>query len=110
MGKLIIRPHRKVEGETGLCYKNGFFRSTKMLRNITANVNLLIWWQLGDLAPEQMRCCETMLKLVCNCKVSRLKSDCYPYKKDISNRLYCDLCGALAIEDAEHIILHCPYT
>ena len=54
-----------------------------------------------------MTSCETMVKLVC--KASRLKSDCYQYHKDNLNTSYCVLCGILAIEDAEHIILHCHY-
>ena len=48
------------------------FRSTINLRNAKERVNL-IWWQLGDLAPEMMQQCKMMVKLLC--KASKLKSD-----------------------------------
>ena len=50
--------------------------------------------------------CETMSKLVC--KASKLKSDDYRYRNDSVNRPYCELCPDLAIENVEHLIIHCP--
>ena len=51
--------------------------------------------------------CETMSKLVC--RASGLKCDVYQYRNDNINRLYCDLCPEFALEDVEHILMHCTY-
>ena len=51
-----------------------------------------------------MSSCETMCKLVC--KPSKLKSDSYLFKNENS---YCDMCQNLAYEDAEHIMMYCPF-
>ena len=59
------------------------------------------------MSPDLMHCCETMAKLIC--RASKLKSDCYQYRNDIANRPYCNKCTELAIEDVEHLIMHCPY-
>ena len=75
-------------------YRTQFFRTT---------VKPLVWWQLGDHFPEMMLSCETMSKLIC--RASRLKS--YMYKNDNVNRPYCDMCNDFAVENVEHLLIHC---
>ena len=82
------------------------FRSTKTIDTISDPGRLLIWWQLAGIAPEIMRQCEIMSKIVCN--ASNLKVDCYQYRKDTTRRTYCDLCNNFSVEDACHVIMHCP--
>ena len=53
-----------------------------------------------------MRQREVLAKIVC--KASQLKSDCYHFRRDPVRRTYCELCTEFAVEDARHIILHCP--
>ena len=69
------------------------------------SVHLLIWWQLGDICPELMYQCESMVKLVC--RASELKCDMYKHRCE-GNDVYCDLCTSFAYKDAKHIIMQCP--
>ena len=87
--------------------RTALFQSTKYLKATLESVKPLVWWQLGDMSPELMQCCETMSKLVC--RSSKLRSDCYQFKNDVSNRPYCNMCLTLAVEDIEHLIMHCTY-
>ena len=87
-------------------YRTQFFSITAHLKSIMDTVKPLVWWQLGDHSPELMQQCETMSKLIC--RASRLKSDCYMYKNDCINRPYCDMCNNFAIENVEHLLMHCP--
>ena len=48
-----------------------------------------------------------MIKLLCG--ASSLKCDNYQYKVDKSRKPYCDLCFNLAIENTDHLIMHCPH-
>ena len=55
--------------------RTNLLKSTKYI-NATINVvKPLVWWQLSDISPDMMLCCETMSKLVC--KASKLKRDNY---------------------------------
>ena len=83
------------------------FNSTKLLNATMGSVKQIVWWQLGDMCPEIMQECETMAKIVC--RASMLKSDRYHFKIDHAIRPYCDLCQEHAIEDAKHIVMHCPF-
>ena len=83
------------------------FKITKYIASTQDTVKTLIWWQLGDKSRVIMNCCETMVKLVC--RASRLKSDNYLFKNDPTKRPYCELCQNFALEDVEHLILHCPF-
>ena len=38
-----------------------------------------------------------------------MKGDSYLYRIDRDNRTYCDMCQDLALEDAEHLVIHCSY-
>ena len=82
------------------------FRSTKTINTISDPGSLLIWWQLAGFAPAIMRQCEVMSKIVCN--ASNLKIDCYQFRKDPAKNTYCDLCNNFSVEDARHVIMHCP--
>ena len=82
------------------------FKVSKHINAIQENVQMLIWWQIGDMSHDKMRCVETMVKLVT--RSSKLKSDNYLFKNDPINRPYCDLCQTHSLEDVKHIILHCP--
>ena len=86
--------------------RTNLFNSTEYICATVENVKPLVWWQLSDVAPDLMLQCETMSKLVC--KASKLKSDDYRYRNDVVNRPYCELCHDLAIENVEHLIIHCP--
>ena len=68
----------------------------------------LIWWQLGNLSPDIMQSCETMSKLVC--RSSKLKSDSYLYRNNDDNHPHCDMCQDFALEDAEHLVIHCSFS
>ena len=83
------------------------FKITKYISSTQDTIQTLVWWQLGDRSHGIMKCCETMVKLVC--RASKLKSDNFQYKNDPTKRPYCDLCQNFALEDVEHIISHCPY-
>ena len=85
-------------------YRTIFFKSTVNLRKTMGSVHLLIWWHLGDICPDMMYQCESMVKIVC--KASELKCDMYKHRYN-GNDLYCDLCTSYASEDAKHIIMHC---
>ena len=86
--------------------RSRLFKVTNYVKLTQDTVETLIWWQLGDRSHDIIRYCETMVQLVC--RASRLKSDDYQYKNDPIRRPYCDLCQNFAIEDVEHLILHCP--
>ena len=86
--------------------KSSLFSKTKTISSTSDNGRLLIWWQLADIAPNLMKQCEVMVKIVC--RASRLKVDCYQYRKDPINRTYCELCSTFANEDARHLLLQCP--
>ena len=73
--------------------RSSLFRNTKTINTVSDNGRLLIWWQLADLAPEIMKQCEVMAKVVF--KASNLKVDCYQFKKDPIRRTYCEPSSAL---------------
>ena len=87
--------------------RSRLFMITKYIDLTRDSVKTLIWWQLGDKSHGIMNCCETMVKLVF--RASRLKSDNYQNKNDPTKRPYCELCQNVAVEDVEHMIMHCPY-
>ena len=86
--------------------RTNLFNSTEFISATVDNVKTLIWWQLGDVAPDMMLHCETMAQLVC--KASKLKCDDYRYRNDVVNRPYSDLCHEHALENEEHLLIHCP--
>ena len=86
--------------------RSSLFTNTKTLNTVSDNGRLLIWWQLADIAPDIMRPCEVMAKVVC--KASSLKVDCYQFRKDPVRRTYCELWNNFSIEDTRHLFLHCP--
>ena len=88
-------------------YRVNLFRSMEHIKVVCNCVNTLVWWQIGDMSKEMMVSCETMSKLVC--RASELKCDSYRYKNNPVNPPYCDLCENFAVENAEHILMHCPY-
>ena len=51
--------------------------------------------------------CETMAKIVC--KASDLKCDSYKFKGQSFLSKSCSLCEHTAYENAEHVIMSCPY-
>ena len=62
--------------------------------------------EVGNIALKIMKQCETISTIVCN--ASYLKVDCYQFRNDPIRRIYCVLCNIFDVEDARHIILHCP--
>ena len=86
--------------------RTSLFKTTKTINKVSDTGKLLIWWQLAGYAPEIMRQCEVMSKIVC--RASNLKVDCYQFRNDPVRRTYCELCNNFSVEDACHIILHCP--
>ena len=87
-------------------FRATLFKATKTIASVSDNGRLLIWWQLAGVAPEIMKQCEVLVKLVC--QASQLKSDSHQFRKDTVRRTYCELCTEFAVEDARHIILNCP--
>ena len=87
--------------------RSSLFKTAKYINLTQDSVETLIWWQLGDQSHHIMNCCETMVKPVC--RASRLKSDSFRYKNEITMSPYCYLCQNFAVEDVEHMILHCPF-
>ena len=59
------------------------------------------------MSPDIMQGSEPMSKIVC--RSSKLKSDSYIYRSDGDNRPFCDMCKDSALEDAEHLVIHCSY-
>ena len=51
------------------------FQSIKMLNEVIGGPKYSPWWQLTDVAPENMAVVETMTKILC--RASKLKSDDY---------------------------------
>ena len=88
-------------------FRTNLFSSTKYISATIDSVRMLIWWQLGGLSHDMMMHCETMCRLVC--RASELKVDCYQYRNNPLNRPYCDNCDDLAIENVEHLIMHCQF-
>ena len=48
-----------------------------------------------------------MCKLVC--RASDLKVDCHQFKNNPLNRPYCDKCDDIALENVEHLLMHCTF-
>ena len=88
-------------------FRTNLFNSTKYISATIDSVKTLIWWQVGGLSHDMMMYCETMCKLIC--RASELKIDCHQYKNNPVNRPYCDKCDEIAIENVEHLIMHCPF-
>ena len=88
-------------------FRTNLFNSTKYISATIDSVRLLIWWQIGGLSHELMVCCETMCKLVC--RASDLKVDCHQFKNNPLNRPYCDKCDDIALENVEHLLMHCTF-
>ena len=82
-------------------------RSMEHVKAISNCVNTLTWWQIGGMSKDMMVSCETMSTLIC--RASELKCDSYRFKNNPTNPPYCDLCTNFAIENAEHLLMHCPY-
>ena len=53
----------------------GIFHVTKQINAIQDGVQIMIWWQIGDISHDLMNYVETMVKLVT--RSSKLKSDSY---------------------------------
>ena len=83
------------------------FRSTKTINTISDPGRLLIWWQLAGIAPEKMRQCETMVRLICH--ASLLKADDCSLKRATFGARMCILCDDVAYENTRHMVTHCRY-
>ena len=46
-------------------YRVTLFRTTEYINATIDTVGPLIWWQLSDVSPDMILCCETMAKFVC---------------------------------------------
>ena len=88
-------------------HRIAFFKSTNLLNGVMNTVNYLTWWKLSDERPQLMRQCEDLSKLVCNC--SRLKSTDPRFKVSSPVERMCTLCDEYAIEDVNHVVLHCKF-
>ena len=88
-------------------FRTRLFNSTEYIYATNKEVRPLVWCQLSDISPDMIPQCETMSKLVC--RASNLKCDVNQYRNDRINRPYCDLCHDFALEDVEHILMHCTF-
>ena len=88
-------------------FRVALFNTTKYINATIDYVQTLIWWQIGSFFHEIMLPCEMMCKLVC--RASDLKSDSHQYKNNPLNRPICNNCNEMAMENVEHLLMHCPY-
>ena len=78
-----------------------------LLKQVMTQPSYSIWWIISDNDRRYMRRCEVMVKLLCH--TSLLKDDnCKLRKTSIWTRM-CYLCDLGCIENANHVIMQCPF-
>ena len=89
-------------------YAQNFFVTGRLLNEIMAGTDYLIWWKISDENPDLVLFCEVMAKIVC--RSSRLKTDDYKYKDGLLSLRACEMCDGFREEDIRHIVLQCEGT
>ena len=82
-------------------------RSLELLGNVYGGSRYIIWWQIADKYPENIKKCEVLSKILCHSSI--LRSDDLKLKSQTSMNKLCTLCDQHAVEDARHFIMHCDY-
>ena len=82
-------------------------RSLDLLSNTYPCSIYLAWWSISDKYPMLMKKCEILSKIVCH--ASLLRVDDFSLKDQLNTFKMFDLCDNFEIEDARHIVLHCPF-
>ena len=90
------------------CIRTRCHQSLTLLNNVCSSSRYIIWWQLSDLRYDQMYNCEVMVKLLC--RASLLKVDDVRLKSSPAAAKFCTLCDLGAYDDANHMILQCPFS
>ena len=84
-----------------------FYKSLETIKLTTGKAKYLSWWYVSDLFPCLIRQCETLARIVC--KASRLKCDDFKFKGLTFFEKTCPHCNLSETENAEHMIMTCPY-
>ena len=78
-----------------------------LLKQVMTRPSYNIWWIISDDDRRYMRRCEVMIRLLCHS--SLLKDDnCKLRKASVWTRM-CSLCQLGCIENANHVIMQCPF-
>ena len=88
-------------------YGTMFYKAMENINMTIGSAKYLTWWHISDVYPKLMKECETLAKIVCN--ASDLKCDHYKYKGASFYSKSCSHCDQAAYENAEHMIMSCPY-
>ena len=104
--KMVWRKAWQVE-DTDWFFRSSLLKYTLRLSKTMGDVCYLVWWQISDRYPALMKTCETMAKFVC--RSSLLKNDDYRFKNDINTNQICQLCDLYAVENIQHVAMHCTH-
>ena len=88
-------------------FSSFFYKSLETIKLTVGKAKYLSWWHVSDIFPFLIRQCETMARIVC--KASRLKCDDFKYKGTTFFEKTCPHCNLSETENAEHMIMTCPY-
>ena len=67
----------------------------------------MVWWLISGRHPNLVRKCSVMSKILSHASIFR--DDDFKLKDQLNTFKMCDLCDRYEIEDARHLILHCPF-
>ena len=82
-------------------------KSLDLLGNVHPSSRYLTWWSISDRHPSLVRECSVMSKILSHASI--LRSDDFKLKEQLNTFKMCDLCDRYEVEDARHLILHCPF-
>ena len=82
-------------------------RSLNLLKAVNSDSRYLVWWTISDKNPSLTKKCEAMAKIISH--ASTLRNDDLKLKSQSNVMKMCNLCDLYQIEDARHLILHCPF-
>ena len=86
-------------------YASMFFNSSELICRVMSTPCYSIWWEISDENHYYMKCCEVMVKLMCN--ASRLRIDDYEKIGSPFSDRVCRMCNDFHLEDANHLIMQC---
>ena len=82
-------------------------RYLRLLGEIITQPTYVVWWSIADYDRRFMRRCEVMVRLLCHASLLK-DDDCKLKGTSIWTRM-CSLCDLGCIEDAQHIVMQCPF-
>ena len=104
--KIVWQRAWEIEDEDWL-FRAALHPSLNNLNKIIGKPLYLVWWQVSDVVPSLIRCCETMSKILCG--ASKLKCHDQTLRRATFLSRKCTLCNEHAIEDIEHLVMNCGY-